>query len=185
MPFHAFGIGKKDNPSAVWRRMREPVVVIVVGDLCLLRAVRPHPPDLHRAGALGIEINKFSVRRIIRAVIQTGRGGQTGFFAAGDGNGVNVELAIALAAEGQRLAIRRPAVPIRRRVDCNFARGASRYRNDFNSRFVIYVSLVAYGDQRPVGRNTMVIIALGGIAIIEQLRRAVGGRQLDKSGHFY
>ena len=116
MAGHIFCVGKKNNPPAVRRRMREPVAVVVGCDLFLFRAVGFHPPDLHSAGPLGIEINIFPVRRIIRAVVQTGRGGQACFPAAVNGNRVNVELTVSFGAISERFAIRRPAVPIRWRL---------------------------------------------------------------------
>ena len=91
MTLHVPGVGKKNNPPAVRRRMGEPVVVIVGRDLFLVRAVRLHAPDLHQTGALGIEVNIFPVRRIIRAVIQTRRRRQPRFLPAAGGNGVNVK----------------------------------------------------------------------------------------------
>src|SRR5712692_2296458 len=93
--------------------MRKPVVVFVRGDLLLAGPIRAHAPNLHRAAALRIEVDELAVGRIIRAVIKSLRGGEPRLFAATRGNGVNVEVAIALRAVSQRFAVGRPSVPIR------------------------------------------------------------------------
>src|ERR1700684_731273 len=84
-----------------------------------------HAPNLHRAGALGIEVNIFSVGRKFRTVVEAGRGGKASFIAAGSENGVDVEFSIALTGERERLAVGRPTVPIRRRALRDAARRAS------------------------------------------------------------
>src|SRR6266568_7932176 len=93
--------------------MRKPVVVFVRGDLLLAGPIRAHAPNLHRAAALRIEVDELAIGRIIRAVIESLRGGQPRLFAAIRGNGVNVEVAVAFRAVSQRFAVGRPAVPIR------------------------------------------------------------------------
>src|SRR5207237_10756162 len=47
---------------AVRRNVREPVMLFIKRDLFLLASVRAHPPDLHVARALGVEINVFQLR---------------------------------------------------------------------------------------------------------------------------
>src|SRR2546426_8589510 len=78
--------------------MRKPIVDFVRGDLFLLAAVCAHPPDLHRAAALGIEVNELAVGRIVRAVVESLGGRETPFFAAGCGNRVDVEITMPLGA---------------------------------------------------------------------------------------
>src|ERR1035438_6965813 len=47
--------GKKDDPSPIRGGMGEPVVVRIACHLLLVRAVRAHAPNLHAAGAVGVE----------------------------------------------------------------------------------------------------------------------------------
>src|SRR5207302_8448456 len=94
--------------------MRKPVVVIAGCDLFLLTAVGFHPPDLHRAAPFRVEVDVLAVGRVVRAVVQTGRCGELLFVPTLDRDGVDVELAVSFAAKGERLAIRRPAMPVGR-----------------------------------------------------------------------
>src|SRR5258708_9224931 len=114
MPGDVLCIRQEYHPFSVGRNMREPVVGIVGEDLRLIAAVSVHTPDLHVAGALGIEIDVLAVRRILGAVVQALGRGQASFFAASDGDAVNIKLAVALPDKRERLPVRRPAMPIRR-----------------------------------------------------------------------
>src|SRR3954462_16039407 len=96
--------------------MGEPVVEFVVGDLFLLRTVGLHPPDMHLAGAIGIEINPFAIGRVVGAVVEAFGGGEPRLRSASRRNSVDVELAIAFAAKRKGFSIGRPAMPIGRRL---------------------------------------------------------------------
>src|SRR5262245_6064572 len=125
MAFHIFLIRKEYQPFAVRRGVSEPVVVFVGDDGFLAAAVGMHAPNFHFSGAVGVEVDVFTVGRILRAVVEAGRGGEALFATAGCGDGVDVELAVALGTIRQRLAVRRPAVPIGRREWRDFARLAA------------------------------------------------------------
>src|SRR5436190_7236809 len=94
--------------------MREPVVIIVLGDLRLIAAIGVHAPDLHQAGPLGIEVNIFFIQRVFRSIIQTGGVGQPEFGSASSRDRVNIEFLVSLAAKSQRFSVRGPAMPVRR-----------------------------------------------------------------------
>src|SRR5882762_2023057 len=122
MTGHVPFISKKHHPLPIGRDVREPVVEIVGKYLLLVASVRLHSPDLHTACALGVEVNIFPFGRVFRTVIKAFGYGQSGLFAASCGYRVDVELAVALGNECERLSIRRPTMPIRRR----FLRDAAR-----------------------------------------------------------
>src|SRR5258706_11903722 len=96
---------QKHHPLSIRRNVREPVVVVVGKYLRLLAPVGLHSPNLHVPGALGIGIDVLTVRRIFRPVVETLGGGQASFFAAVDGYGVNVKLAVALAHESESFSV--------------------------------------------------------------------------------
>src|SRR5271167_2574797 len=109
--------GDENHLLAVGREVREPVVEFAKGDLLLVGALSEHTPDLHVSGALGVEIDVAAVGRIFGAVVEAFGGGETGFTAAFNGDGVDVEVFVALthvalADESERFAVRRPAVPV-------------------------------------------------------------------------
>lgn len=56
-----FLVGEENHLLAIGGEVREPIVEVVEGDLLLLAAIGMHAPDLHVAGALGIEINVFAI----------------------------------------------------------------------------------------------------------------------------
>ena len=89
---------------------------LVERDLLLVAPVRLHPPDLHVARAVGVEVDPLAVRRQLRAVVDAFGRGQPDFLAAIDGDLVEVELAVALPGVEQPLLVGRPAVEVRRRV---------------------------------------------------------------------
>src|ERR1700716_3953733 len=116
MAGHVRFISEKHHPLPIGRDVWEPVVEIVGKYLLLIASVRLHSPDLHMACALGVEVNVFPVGRVFRTVIKAFGCSQSGLFAAGCGYLVDVELALALANECERLSIRRPTMPIRGRI---------------------------------------------------------------------
>src|ERR1700722_5996057 len=114
MPRNALVISEKHHPLSVGRDVWKPVVEIVMRNLLLLASIRMHAPDLHMPGAFGIEVDIFPTWRILRSVVQSLGGGQSHLVAARRRNRVDIEIAVALSHERQRLPIRRPAVPVRR-----------------------------------------------------------------------
>src|SRR2546427_2010449 len=156
--------------------MRKPVIPVVERDLLLTRAVRPHAPDLHGAGTVRTEVNPLPVRRVIRPIIEPLRGGQARLAAAGDGNCVNVDLAAALRAVGERPAIRRPAVPVRRSRLRDELRRAAGDGQRVDARAPVAFRLIADGELRAVGRDPVVVVAARSGARFDELRLAAGYR---------
>src|SRR4029077_15742401 len=107
-----FIVGQEDHPLSVGRDVREPVVEIIRRDLFLSAAVRLHAPDLHEAGALGVEVNIFAIRRVVWTIVEPLCGSETSLVAAGDWDGVDIEISISLSDESERGSIRGPAMPI-------------------------------------------------------------------------
>src|SRR6266446_9957520 len=140
--------------------MRKPVVGVVGKYLRLLAPLRFHSPYLHVPRALGIKIDILPVRRIFRPVVEARRGRQSGFFAPGDWNCINVKLAVALPYECQRFPIGRPPVPVGRRILRNSPWCSTTDRHHVNDGFVLLLRLVADRQQRTVRRNSMVVVAL-------------------------
>src|SRR5436309_1951111 len=62
LPSEVCAISEKHHPLAVRRNMRKPIILFVEENLLLLATVGLHAPDLHVAGALGVEVNIFTVR---------------------------------------------------------------------------------------------------------------------------
>src|SRR2546428_13851820 len=116
MAGHVRFISKKYHPLPIGRDVREPVVEIVGKYLLRVASVRLHSPDLHMAWSLGVEVNVFPVGRVFRTVIKAFGCSQSGLFAASCGYRVDVELAVALANECEGCSVRRPTMPIRRRL---------------------------------------------------------------------
>src|SRR5437899_12271549 len=116
--------------------MRKPIVLLPKCHLFLLASVRAHSPDLHVSRALGVEVNVLPVRRIIGTVIQSLGGGQPRLFSARCRNRIAVELAVSLTNERQCLPIRRPSMPVGRRLLRDPPRSSSRDRHTARKRVV-------------------------------------------------
>ena len=71
MPGDIFFVSEEDHPLAIRRDVREPVVELIRRNLFLAASVRPHAPDLHAAGALGVEVNVVAVRRVLGPVVES------------------------------------------------------------------------------------------------------------------
>ena len=106
MPGNFFLIAQEDHPPPIRGNVRKPVVKFVRGDLFLCASVRPHTPDLHGPGAVGVKVNVLAVGRILGPVVEPLGGSQAGFIATCDRNGVDIEVPIPLSDEGKRSAIR-------------------------------------------------------------------------------
>jgi hypothetical protein len=115
-------------------------------------------------GALGVEVDVSAVGGIFWSVIEAGGGSEAGFFAAGDGKGIDVEVVNsvlqALAGEGDGFAVGRPAVPVRRAVRGDLAGSAAGDGNDVDAGFVIVWRCVADGERLAVGRDAVVVVAV-------------------------
>src|ERR1700722_18705132 len=130
MTGHLGTISEENHPLAVWRDVRKPVIEIIGEDLLLLASVGFHSPDLHTAGALGVEINIFTVRRIFGTIVEAFGGREPCLFSAGRRNRIDIEVSLTLANERQRFTVGRPAVPIRWRLLRDAARRAAGDGND-------------------------------------------------------
>ena len=137
MASHIRAVGKEYHPLAVGRNVGEPVVEVVGEDLLLLAAIGLHAPDLHVSSTLGVEVNVFAVRRIFGTVIQSLGRGETDLFATGCGDCIDIKFAVALADEGERLAVGRPTMPVRRRLLRDPAWRSTSDGDDVNERLVI------------------------------------------------
>lgn len=60
---------QEDDPGAVWRDMRKPVICLGKGHLRRLTPLGLHPPYLHQAGADGIEPDILAVRRVLWSIV--------------------------------------------------------------------------------------------------------------------
>src|SRR5262245_33615610 len=60
---------EKSDLLSVRRKVRKPIIELIVGDLLVLGAVRPDSPDLHRAAARGVEVDVLPIRRILSPVV--------------------------------------------------------------------------------------------------------------------
>src|ERR1051325_736387 len=94
--------------------MGEPIVIVTPRHLRLLTPIRFHPPDLHPAGAFGVEVNPPAIGAIIRTVVQSRSTRQPCLFSTVNRDEIDVEIAVPFRAVGERFPVRRPSVPIRR-----------------------------------------------------------------------
>src|SRR4051812_40803607 len=156
-------VGKKNQPFAIGRRVREPVIVFIAGHLFLAAAVWFHAPDLHEAAPVGIEIDVLSIRRVIGAIIQARRSGEAALVTARNGYGVDIEFTVALTAVGHGLSVGRPAMPVRWPQWRDLARLASCDREQINQRAAL-LRLIADHQLRAIGRNAVIVIATAGKA---------------------
>ena len=70
-----------------------------------------HAADLHAAPAIGVEVDVFSIGRVIGVVAEAGACGESCLRSAVDGDGIDVAGAVgATAREGDCLAVGRPTV---------------------------------------------------------------------------
>ena len=160
MAGYVFVIREVHHPLAVGRDVREPVVAVAGDELFLPGAVGLHAPDLHAAGALGVEVDKGAVGRVLRAVVEAGSRGQSLLIFAIDGDGIDVGCVSATRGKGQRLAIGRPAVPIGRTDFGYQPRRAARDGENKDARFLVLLRLATDGQPLAIGRDAMVVVAL-------------------------
>lgn len=118
---------------------------------------------MHSAGAAGIEVDELAVGRIFGTVIVAFPVCQPLFFAAFDGYGVDIKLAVALAAERECSSIGGPAMPVRWRVLSNTTRSAAAEWQRVNYGLT-FLRAVADGKQFAIGRNAMIVVDAGGKA---------------------
>src|SRR3984893_10963238 len=146
-------ISKKHHPLAIGLDVREPVVEIVGKYLLLVASARLHSPNLHMACALGVEVDVFPVGSVFRTVIKAFGCSQSGLFTARCGYRIDVELAVTLANECERLPIPRPTMPIGRRLLRDAARRSSADGNNVNDGVVVFLRVVANRQLRGIRRN--------------------------------
>src|SRR5256885_6407066 len=113
MPGYIFLVGEKDHPFSIRRNVGKPIVVLVGEDLLLLTAICLHPPDLHVACSLRVEINVLTVGRIFWAIVESFCRSEACLVTSGDRNCVDIKVAIALPDKCECLPVRRPAMPVR------------------------------------------------------------------------
>src|SRR6266403_4531003 len=159
MAGYARVIRQKNHLLPIGRNMRKPVVELVEGHLLLLASISPHPPDLHVPSALAVEINIFPVRRIFRAIIEALGLRQLRLFAACGRNRVDIELLIPLTNESQRLSVRRPPMPVRRRLLRDAPWRPAADGHDIDERAMLLLRLVADDQLRAIRRNSMIVVA--------------------------
>src|SRR5215471_13657681 len=124
--------------------MREPVVVLVAGHLLLVAAVRFHSPDLHSAGASRTEIDVLSIRCIFRSIVESLFGRQLELLPASGSNLIDIELTVSSAGKDQELAVRGPAMHVRRALRGDPEWLAAANRNSIDNRPVsVFSWLVA------------------------------------------
>ncbi len=162
MAFYFFVVGQEDQPFAIWRRVGEPVVVVVFGDLLWVGAVGLHSPDLHGAGAVGIEVDKFAVGGEVGAVVEAIGGGEAGFFAAVCRDGEDSEFSVALATEGEGGSVGGPAVPVGGEIFGDAVGCAAGDGDCVNDGLMRGLGLIANGDGLAVGGQAVIVIAAVG-----------------------
>src|SRR6185436_11962373 len=99
MPTDLWLISKKDHPLAVRGKVRKPVVVLVRRDLLLAGPVGTHAPDLHGAGAPGIEIDVPSVGRIFGGIVGRACRSQACLLTTSYRDAEDIQVSVAIAGE--------------------------------------------------------------------------------------
>ena len=154
-----FFVGEEHHPLPIRRNVREPVVEFVRRDLFLPAAVGMHAPDLHGADALGVEVNVFAIRRILRPIVESLGRSQAGFVSACDWDGVDIEISVSLSYERQRGSIRRPSMPVGRGIFRDPPGRAALDGHHVNQRAVFFLRLIADGQPFRIGRNPVIVVA--------------------------
>src|SRR5205823_1866142 len=99
---------------------------------------------------------------------------QARLLAAGGGDAVDVELAVALAAVDQRLAVRRPPVEVGRARRRDELRHTAGNRDSVDEGFSLSLGRVAEGQQGAVRGDAVVVVAARGEAGVKGLRLTAG-----------
>ena len=151
--YHLLSIGRD-----VW----EPVVKLVVGDLLLVAAIGPHPPDLHGAAAGRVEIDILTIGRVFGTIVQARCRGESYFGTALSRNLINIEFAIPLGSVNQPLTIWRPAMQIRMTNGCDAFGSATFHWYGVNNRLVtILFTVVAQTQHLTIERQYVVVVIVG------------------------
>src|ERR1700761_2099287 len=138
--------------------MREPVVIIIIGYLLLLAAVRFHPPDLHKTGTHGVEIDILPIGGILGAIVQTWRSRQSYFLTACCRYFIHIELPVPFPAKNKVFSIRGPAVQIRRPLGGDLFGCTSRYRNSIDNGAAKVFYKIAETKHFAVKRKNVIVI---------------------------
>src|SRR4029077_1622010 len=97
-------------------------------------------------------------------------GRQARLISARNRDRVDIEFIVALSYERQRLAVRRPAVPVRRGLLSDAARHSSLDRHDVNNRLIVALRLIADGQRGLVRRNAVIVVASVGESRVDKRR---------------
>src|SRR5580692_7487956 len=97
--------------------MREPIFEFVARDplsfaVSWTGALGRKSPDIPSAGAVGIDIDPFAIRRVVGTIVRYGARRKPLFTPAFNWSPKDIEVVAALADEGQPLPVRRPSVEI-------------------------------------------------------------------------
>src|SRR6266550_6421161 len=97
--------------------MREPVFPGIAGHAFRFAVVRTgtlrrESPDVPSTRAIAIDVDPFSVGRVVRTVVKARARSKPLLFAAGRGNTVDVEISATLSNKSQPSPVGRPAVEI-------------------------------------------------------------------------
>src|SRR6266404_2264512 len=107
--------------------MRKPIFAGIARDplgLAVVRscAIHREAPDVPSARAIGIDVNPFSIGRIVRTIVKAGARSQPLLFSASGRHSIDVEISAALSYKSQPFPIRRPAVEVARDIGSDHLR---------------------------------------------------------------
>src|SRR5262249_18507265 len=131
----------------------------------------------HVSRALRVEVDISSVRRIFGAIVQSLGGRHPFLISTCSRNRINIEVAVALADERQRLAIGRPSMPVGWRLVGYLSRRAASDGHDIDLRFFVALRVIADGKFFCIWRDPMIVVAARGKTSIDLYRIAASKRQ--------
>src|SRR4029077_11828399 len=104
-------------------------------------------------------------------------GSETSLVAAGDWDGVDIEISISLSDESERGSIRGPAMPIGWGIFGDLPGRAALDGHQINQGAVFFLGLIADGQPFRIRRNAVVVVAAVGEARVDDCRLAARYRQ--------
>ena len=108
-----FQVGDDGGHLVVGGNMGKPVGKIIECHLLRMAAISKHPPDLHPAGAEGIEVDIAAIRTVFRSVVEPFFLGQPDFLATGYIHLIHIIITISRCTIDYFPVIRGNAMPIR------------------------------------------------------------------------
>ena len=141
-----------------------------------------HAPDLHMPGALGIEVNIIPVRRVLRPVVETFSGGQTRLLSAGRGNRV-------MSKPPLRCPVNASVFPSGDHPCqyegefCVTAVASRRRRAQDKCATVIRLRRVAEGQPLPIGRNSVIVVAMSPASPVLMICGCTGSHRMHLRRH--